>query len=511
MIETLEKIFEFNKTIENKTSIIIDAFSAFYGNENRNLIEAKFRNVPISIKFEEDVIKKIILELKSEELCNYIENNIESKELKNKFTKYLISKSFEDNRLSIIEFENLKYSADIDNEKISNEYQKIKREFNTIKGKYKEINELIRIYNCTREELNLKYRTEYQNKVRDLLLNHTKLPVNTIINNLDLFAEKDFNDIPLVHLVHEKDNNKIIGIFENDALFPTEMVIQGINNLKKEYFDKLSGKDLELEAYYTNPEYKQYILEDKILKNLELIRNKMIVKYNKAFIDVFSFLTNKNEVTEDFYKEYNYSRTSQTNWKPYKKNKETLLELFTIIYFNDLKSLKNLDATIIHELNHILELKINKQEEDYVEFSVGWDTFKYIFDTKEMIDLNKEKYRYINEGINEIISLDILSKLRNKDYIFNDMENCLERNSMYNRYEFLLRDFYEEYKDTIIQSRLSGDISIIMDKVGKDNFNDLNNLVNDFNKYFSTSKPLKTFENKRNIILDKMRQRSNTK
>ena len=502
MIGTLEKIFEFKKTIKNNTSIIIDAFCDFYGVEYKNLIKEKIGNIPVSIKFSEENFKKIILELKINELSYYV-NKIDNEEIRKKINKTVIKKAFEIGRFKIIEFENLKYSKDEDNKLLSMYYEKIKKEFNSIKSDYKEINEILKIYNYTNEQLTLKYRTEYQNKVKDLLLNHTKISVNSIINNLDLFVEKDFNDVPLVHLVHEKDNKKILNIFENDMLFPQKMVIQGINDLKKEYFDKLSGKNLSLEEYYNNPEYKNYILDDKILRNLELIRKKIIIKYNKSLIEIFDFLTSKNGITEEFYQLYNYSKSSQTNWRPYKKDNSNLLELFTIIYFDDLKSLNNIDATIIHELNHVFELKQLSDD----EFVIGWDLFKYDYEKNEMIDLNKGKYTYINEGINELISLDIVEKMHETNYLFTDKENNLDKNSMYNKYEFLLKEFYEEYKDVIIESRLAGDINIIIDKVGRNNFNDLNNLVNDFNKYFSDSKPLKMFEEKKNVILEKMRER----
>ena len=502
MIGTLEKIFEFKKTIKNNTSIIIDAFCDFYGVEYKNLIKEKIGNIPVSIKFSEENFKKIILELKTNELSYYV-NKIDNEEIRKKINKTVIKKAFEIGRFKIIEFENLKYSKDEDNKLLSMYYEKIKKEFNSIKSDYKEINEILKIYNYTNEQLTLKYRTEYQNKVKDLLLNHTKISVNSIINNLDLFVEKDFNDVPLVHLVHEKDNKKILNIFENDMLFPQKMVIQGINDLKKEYFDKLSGKNLSLEEYYNNPEYKNYILDDKILRNLELIRKKIIIKYNKSLIEIFDFLTSKNGITEEFYQLYNYSKSSQTNWRPYKKDNSNLLELFTIIYFDDLKSLNNIDATIIHELNHVFELKQLSDD----EFVIGWDLFKYDYEKNEMIDLNKGKYTYINEGINELISLDIVEKMHETNYLFTDKENNLDKNSMYNKYEFLLKEFYEEYKDVIIESRLAGDINIIIDKVGRNNFNDLNNLVNDFNKYFSDSKPLKMFEEKKNVILEKMRER----
>lgn len=507
MIRTLEKIFDFKKILKSKTSIIIDAFSDFYGEENKELIKEKITNIPVALKIEDKAIKNILLEAKMEELLNYINDIVRDETLKEGLSKSFIKKSFNSIKLYIKEFEMLKFSDDNEEKNIYRQYEKVKDKFLAIKYKYREINELLKIYNYTKDELKLKYRTEYQNKVKDLLVNHTKIPVNAIMNNLDLFADKDFNDIPLVHLVHETDNNRIMDIFENDMLFPKEMVLQGINDLKKEYFDKLTGKDLPLEEYYNNPSFKNYILDDKILKNLEIIREKIINGYNKSLIDIFDLMIHKKNITEEFYRQYNYSRTSQTNWRPYKKDDKNIFEQFIIIYFNDLKSLKNLDASLIHELNHVFELKqINSNE-----FIIGWDKFRYDDQKNEMIDTNNGKYTYINEGINELISLDILRKLHEKDYIFNDQENNIEKNSMYNKYEFLLKEFYETYRDTIIKSRLAGDINIIINEVGKNNFNDLNNLVNDFNKYFSDSKPLKMFEEKKNTILEKMKERKKTK
>ena len=213
MMETMKKIFDFKKVLKNKTSIIIDAFNAFYKEENISLIEDKLNNLSISIKMKDNTIKEIILESKIEELITYIKNNIESKELKVKINKEYIKKCFENNRFRIKEYEDLKYSYDLSDKELSLEYQNIKKEFNHIKDNYKELNELLRIYEYAKQQLNLKYRTEYQNKVKDLLLNHTKIPVNSIINNLDLFVEKDFNDVPLVHLIHESDDNKIMSIF----------------------------------------------------------------------------------------------------------------------------------------------------------------------------------------------------------------------------------------------------------------------------------------------------------
>ena len=87
MMETMKKIFDFKKVLKNKTSIIIDAFNAFYKEENISLIEDKLNDLSISIKMKDNSIKEIILESKIEELITYIKNNIESKELKVKINK----------------------------------------------------------------------------------------------------------------------------------------------------------------------------------------------------------------------------------------------------------------------------------------------------------------------------------------------------------------------------------------------------------------------------------------
>ena len=49
---------------------------------------------------------------------------------------------------------------------------------------------------------------------------------------------------------------------------------------------------------------------------------------------------------------------------------------------------------------------------------------------------------------------------------------------------FLVDEFYQLFKKDIIESRHNGNINIIYDKVGKENFDDLNNLINEFYSLF---------------------------
>lgn len=70
--------------------------------------------------------------------------------------------------------------------------------------------------------------------------------------------------------------------------------------------------------------------------------------------------------------------------------------------------------------------------------------------------------------------------------VFNEKEES--RYKAYTSYEqaaFLVKDFYHEYFDTILESRKDGNIKLILDEVGEDNFNSLNDLIVTFNNNFS--------------------------
>lgn len=54
----------------------------------------------------------------------------------------------------------------------------------------------------------------------------------------------------------------------------------------------------------------------------------------------------------------------------------------------------------------------------------------------------------------------------------------------YENYRFLVQDFFEEYYETIIICRKKGDMTSLFQKVGQENFDKLNDLINLFNQRF---------------------------
>ncbi len=115
-------------------------------------------------------------------------------------------------------------------------------------------------------------------------------------------------------------------------------------------------------------------------------------------------------------------------------------------------------------------------------------------------------------------------------YIFDNPNNSkIEFTTAYDFTKFIVNDFYNEFKDTIIKSRRNGNINIIFDEVGKENFEELNSLFDIYFKNFSGFKIYNLLDdlksnkdteltkvyydlvNKKNKIMDKMRMTSASK
>ena len=95
--------------------------------------------------------------------------------------------------------------------------------------------------------------------------------------------------------------------------------------------------------------------------------------------------------------------------------------------------------------------------------------------------------------------------------VFNEKEEA--RYKAYTSYEqaaFFIKDFYHEYFDTILESRKDGNIKLILDEVGEDNFDSLNNLIVTFNNNFSGFK-YNDLITKKDFILEDMKTYSKDK
>ena len=77
---------------------------------------------------------------------------------------------------------------------------------------------------------------------------------------------------------------------------------------------------------------------------------------------------------------------------------------------------------------------------------------------------------------------------KNKHVFNSDYTAKIKHGTSYEHTFFLVKGFYAEYKDKIIESRKNGNIEIIWNEVGKENFDELNSLFAIFYEHFSGMK-----------------------
>lgn len=224
--------------------------------------------------------------------------------------------------------------------------------------------------------------------------------------------------------------------------------------------------DFNIEFYTSYPDYQKIRKEIESLELLDKNDSFDASIYNKSKTFVAPNIRKRNNIVELF----------------------SLLVISLDNYDDDFK-----DHYIVHELNHLYELYLDLVGENEYSIYCGWDTFvEPIKDTPDAVDTlneNSEKrpYELFNEIINELIAQEI-SKIMHKNniHVFDNPKTAKYKNSSsYEHSLFLVEDFFNEFRDKIIESRKNGNLQIIRNEVGKDNFDELNSLFEIYYTNFS--------------------------
>ena len=265
------------------------------------------------------------------------------------------------------------------------------------------------------------------------------------------------------------------------------------------------GNDYQL--YLNSVTVKSIWPSNEIALKVEKLRENYNTKFNEEY---YCNISRYKEIKNELSKYEFVDKESINNAINYISNSTFVLPN-SIIVDNDVKlfPLVNinvsdnnyLDHYIVHELNHLCETSIISKngKNQYIS---GWDI-------EESSNLNQNtnddfntirKYELFNEIINELIAQDISKiMINNNMFVFNDKDNVkYMQNTSYERTAFLIRDFYNEFFSDIIKSRKNGNIQVIYDKVGKENFDELNELFHDFYKNFKGNKYYKLMNSLQN-------------
>lgn len=152
-------------------------------------------------------------------------------------------------------------------------------------------------------------------------------------------------------------------------------------------------------------------------------------------------------------------------------------ESYGLIAFLEDDIPKNMDVFFIHELNHCIELCLLEHNNGKSIYKCGFEVIKD--DEDEVRD-----YEQFSEIINHIIAMEI-TDLMHKDniYIFDNPNiSKIKGCTSYEHQQFIVEPLWKNYRKKIIESRVNQNLNSIFESIGRENFEHLNTLVNEYTK-----------------------------
>ena len=563
MIDEFINTLNYENLIDAKIKQIIDEFVSFYGEERREEIERKINGTVIipymSIESLKTTISKI-KKLKTEEILKKLEesNLIDSETMKKLFNKVNIEYSSildyykyvdrvkETNDREIKPpFSLLSVDKEIDGSRILDGNKtnmmevmdsirphviKLMEDYDKTIDKIKDKIELSDRLTKKSSELKDKYLLEFASKYKDFLgeeyakiekeyYERGKIFINS--PRLNLLISRSFS-LPTCLDYFDEDNEEIIR--------------EDNNRIKQErikYF-KSMGIDLgdDYESYEKDEQCKKIWPSKDFIEKVKEDRKITIKNHNRevysnypAYVEIVKKIDQINplekmEILDDVI------MTGGTGVCPNVSRNENEFISTSFLFINMARGMdpSGLDMAIFHEINHLIELNsLNITEQGHEEIC-GWDIVSSDYNGESFSDRNYEAF---NEIINDMLAEQVARSFHSKgNSIISNPKNARYRVCGYRTTEFLAHDFFIKYYDSIIKSR-NGNIKIILDTVGKDNFEELNGLFNEFNENFSglaanivhydkrmgketeNTKKLDEIDKKKNEVLEKMNEFSN--
>ena len=526
-----------NNIIKN-IPILIEVFTRFYGEENREDIENKFNNLVVAGYISPEGYSRVIFDEKKK-IANRCmdkfkeETGITSDEEIHTLFGYISDFSYTpiidrltyNNNTDIGKSFLLDFLSDYCGEKLPS------LEDERVPGLLEELNKILPYALKAKEEFNEEYnRTlkpydDYLNKLKEIS-NTIKVRCSRAYLECikDLLSEKDRNildgktsyvsryDMDSMYIYQSGGDTafgkSLIESFslESDEQLKdektTEWIINSIKSDRVQYFKKLGIDNGDNYEDYINDPRCIALIPDKATvnriietkKQYEQICNNSIMFSLPHHKDIFDEIRDKqlllnNGITDNFANEIMCISDN------YAKEDDNII-LRPILFFNGSTGEDIFDCSLIHEMNHLYELCIKEINGDYVTDICGWDiiessTSVYNKNPNDTPSGTKRKYEMFNEIINELIAQDICKSMHDMGIsISGDLNES--RNTSMTSYEALLgrfvKGFYNEFKEDIIESRKDGNIETLMDKIGRDNFEEFNDMLSDFSTRFSGMK-----------------------
>lgn len=513
----LDRKLELNKTIKAFLPTIKKVFIEYYGEKYAAIIEKRLDNATyVGYAFPEE-IKRVLDRIYDKKKFDLIKESLPEFDFAladNNYPypilDYLFSyvKTEQHTPLDDIRFLNcLKMiSGNKQLKKDSTEYDEIKEKIERLSSTYESILESDEFIAFKKQ---YKPYADYLSSCEAL---KKKIFDSPLSGTIEIDTDLDEDEMEIVNDLFSKDDEELASLIEafssesEEQLNSSEVsdfIKNSIINDRIRYFQKI-GFDL-------GNDYQNYIRDPKCIAQTPSTSVADIVKQVNSFIyqqklqDYIEATTIYKEQLEEINSLYLFTESSY-NFRylssngicvqPNMRKKDDAYEIYSLLFFPLNQTDDYFDVSLIHECNHLIDLSTFERKENAFEIFCGFDHIKISQDTIEHKEENQREYEAFNEAINELIAQEVTTLMHSHSiYIFDDKKTAKIKNGNdYEPVKLLIEDFFQIYKEEIIESRLTGNLDVLFSKVGRDNFNEFNKLISDCHER-TTNKRHELFDN----------------
>lgn len=270
-----------------------------------------------------------------------------------------------------------------------------------------------------------------------------------------------------------------------------------IIEMQKRYFSSIGvyEEQMDFNVFMNSDLYQEYRPKSEFADELLKKRVNRLESVPQEVFEATSTLKNDIEKINGF----NPVNKQILNYQALQKENYGRISLNYTIDETGVKSLKYLlfncysffnpgylDVFFIHEINHAIESQIIDDDGEYVDVKSGFMEFKEKLDCSELNQgIQRENF---NEIINHMIAMEITKKMHEDGvYLFGHPKMArIENGTEYEHSRILVDKFFNKYKEIILKSRMGKSLQPIEEAFGRDNFNRLNEIVNEFSELPTT-------------------------
>ena len=291
--------------------------------------------------------------------------------------------------------------------------------------------------------------------------------------NFEYFGESD----------EEKLNDKNTDSFDRKYIVHARLIIIKALGIEIDVPNLFSDEIIPFyEKTIEREEVKKVIPSFELVEKVKRIREQTYENFKKEYYfsgPSFEEYTNLDENTKTaIYYAINNERISVFNGVNNDTKKQISIMFFSILNY----WFGKIDYIYLHELIHVSEMvfrNIKNLNDTY--HSTGFDI---ISNERELNPYNKTKRKYerLNETITDIFAIEVRKNLHQKGIYFAEPKDIIDEDVENNNTSSILKNLLvpllEKAREEIIESRMTGNLEQLYNFLGKENFENLNDVIN---------------------------------